>query len=515
MKRTLTIMLAAALSLGAAAEEELVRLGEDIAMPKSTNAKVGQEELPCVAIQVPHSGGGYVSVSCGASHKVANEDAITKLQEAAARLGDKLVRFRVGNATFYGFYCKECGGYEGHAVAMGGFLALYVFPPKGRGLDAESLDILKKVVFVPQKGFGIDSAIKLYGPKSPMKASVKFSVLKKMVEARPECVELIALLWDVAKEAGETAAAAWCEAELKRLDPEVYGTPTTSIPMTDFTCEQGNKITGGVAIYQKFAKKTITIPTSGGGNAPATRTPNAKTKTVTLPGGVTMEMIYCPPGTFTMGSPENEPGRRSTYDVHQIKVTLTKGFRLGKYEVTSRQYKAVMGGKPAEGDDLPRCSVSWRDADAFCRKVGGGARLPTEAEWEYACRAGSTTAYPWGGSCNGVEANCDGTSPCGTEAKGPNLGHPVKGGSYKPNAWGFYDMNGNMREWCSDWRVLYDDDVANLTDPKGATEKESMVKVLRGGSYIDEAHRIRSAYRGFGDSRELVMANGFRMAMDE
>ena len=201
--------------------------------------------------------------------------------------------------------------------------------------------------------------------------------------------------------------------------------------------------------------------------------------------------------------------------MHQIKVTLTKGFWLGKYEVTSRQYKAVMGGKPAEGDDLPRCGVPWCSADAFCRKVGGGARLPTEAEWEYACRAGSTTAYPWGGSCNGVEANCDGTSPCGTEVKGPNLGHPVKGGSYKPNAWGFYDMNGNLREWCSDWRVLYDDDVANLTDPKGATEKESTVKVIRGGSYIDEAHRIRSAYRGFGDSREFQTSNGFRMAMDE
>ena len=130
------ILAFAAVALASAtarAGEELVQIrpGDEIGLPKSLNARVGGEGgLPCVAIQVPHSGGGYVSVSCGASHKVANEDAITTLQESSAKLGDMLVRFRVGDATFYGFYCKECGGYEGHAVAMGGFMALYVFPPK-------------------------------------------------------------------------------------------------------------------------------------------------------------------------------------------------------------------------------------------------------------------------------------------------------------------------------------------------------------------------------------------------
>ncbi len=526
MKRTMVMMVAAALVAGAYADEELVRLGEDIAMPKSTNAKIGGEGgIPCIAIQVPHSGGGYVSVSCGASHKVANEDAITKLQESSAGLGDKLARFRVGNATFYGFYCKDCGGYEGHAVAMGGFMALYVFPPKGRSLDAEALEILKKVVFIPQKGFGIESAIKLYGPKSPMKASAKFPVLKKMVEARPESVELIDLLRDVAQEAGETAAAAWCEAELKRLDPEVYGTPTTSIPMPDFTCDQGNKITGGVGIYRKFAKKTITIPTSGGGADVPSRSSaaNAKTKTVTLPGGATMEMIWCPAGTFMMG-PGDDESFSSLMGGHQIKVTLTKGFWIGKYEVTQRQYTSVMGKNPSKeefvGDNVPVGNVRWLDADEFVKKVGNGARLPTYAEWEYACRAGTTTAYPWGSSCNGSEANCNGGWPYGTKKKGPWLQRPVKVGSYAPNQWGIYDMNGNIKEWCSDWYFSYEDNnITELVDPQGETRKENQTKykVLRGGSYSESPEYCTSGCpKGTYWMLDEVQPHlGFRLAMDE
>lgn len=515
MRKMAMTALAAALSLGAAADEELVRLGEDIAMPKSTHAKVGLEGLPCVAIQVPHSGGGYLSVSCGASHKVANEDAITKLQEASARLGDKLARFRVGNATFYGFYCKDCGGYEGHAVAMGGFLALYVFPPKGRSLDAEALEILKKVVFLPQKGFGIDSAIRLYGPKSPMKASAKFPVLKKMVEARPESVELIDLLRDVAREAGETATEAWCEAELKRLDPEVYGTPTTSVPMTDFTCEQGNKIVDSLGIYRKFAKKAITIPT--GASAATT----AKTKTVTLPGGATMEMVWCPPGTYMMGRRADSPCKDSHDVCPPIKVTLTKGFWLGKYEVTQAQWKSVMGTNPSDkeslGDDLPVNNMSWDDAVAFVKKVGNGARLPTDAEWEYACKAGTDTVFHWGDTCNGTEANCNGTKPFGTETKGPNIGHAVKIGSYPPNAWGFHDMAGNVAEWCNDrHKDYFIVHPKELTDPKGG-DSTVRYRTVRGGCFYTywQAIACRSVKRDMLPPDWPKPFVGFRMALDE
>ena len=499
--------------------EDLVALGEDIAMPKSMNAKVGFEGIPCVALQVPHSGGGYVSVSCGKSYKVANEDAITKLQEAAGRLGDKLARFRVGDSTFYGFYCKECGGYEGHAVAMGGFLAMFIFPPKGRGLDAESLEILKKVVFLPQKGFSIDSAIKLYGPKSPMKAAAKFPVLKKMVEARPESVELIALLRDVAQEAGETAALAWCEAELKRLDPEVYDTPTMSVPTADFTCEQGNKITDSLHIYQKFEKKTVSIPTGTTGVSPVAAT--NKTKTITLPGGAKMEMIWCPPGTYMMGRRDDSPFKDSQ-DVHpQIKVTLTKGFWLGKYEVTQAQWKSVMGGNPSDkeslGDNLPVNNVSWDDAAAFAKKVGGGARLPTDAEWEYACKAGKDTVFHWGDTCNGTEANCNGTKPFGTDKKGPNIGHAVKVGSYAPNAWGLHDMAGNVAEWCSDRHAdYYIIHPKALTDPKGG-DSSVRYRTIRGGCFYSywRAVDCRSVKRDLCPPDVTRAYVGFRVAMDE
>ena len=243
-----------------------------------------------------------------------------------------------------------------------------------------------------------------------------------------------------------------------------------------------------------------------------------KTKTITLPGGETMEMIWCPPGTFTMGSPKNEKGR--SRNEQEFKVTLTKGFWLGKYEVTQRQYKSVTGKNPSlakfQDDDLPVGIITWTLADAFCKAVGQGARLPTSAEWEYACRAGTTMPYPWGESCNGTQANCNGTSPCGTQEEGPNLERPVKGGSYPPNPWGFCDMNGNMMEWCSDWETSYDKNLKELVDPKGAAEP-TCGRVIRGGSFKFSASRCRSAWFGYETPGQSTLESdfGFRLAMDE
>ena len=511
------------------ADEELVKLDEDLGVPKSLNAKVSLDGLPCIAIQVPLSKGGYLSISSGRSQKVTNEDAITKMQAVAKGLGDKLVRFRVGDATFYGFYCKDCGGFEGYVVAMGGFQALFVFPPKGQGLDAEALEILKKVVFIPQKGFGIDSAIKLYGPKSPLKAATKFPVLKKMVEARPECVELIALLRDVANEVGETAAAAWCEAELKRLDPEVYDTPTTSVPISDYSCERGHKLLDGPKFSNSFEKKTVSIPT-GGAVAPQPAQGGSaanKTKTNTLPGGATMEMIYCPPGTYMLGRNVGVPdgGDPDIVKLYAgmgevsppIKVTLTKGFWLGKYEVTQAQYKSVMGENPSDsaaiGDNIPVNRVTWDDASRFLKKVGG--RLPTDAEWEYACKAGTDTAFPWGDVCNGREMNCNGTRPFGTKSKGPNIGRPVKVGSYPQNPWGFHDMTGNVSELCSDKFNAYLStmETRELVDPKGYPFTSQ--RTLRGGNYLYHPYGCRSVCRWSCPQDWPAPYIGFRIAMDE
>ena len=216
---------------------------------------------------------------------------------------------------------------------------------------------------------------------------------------------------------------------------------------------------------------------------------------LTLPGGVKMEMIYVAPGSFTMGSPSFEDGR---YDEEvQHRVTLTKGYWLGKYEVTQRQWESVMGNNPSDfkGGDRLVDNVSWKDSQEFCRKVndaairqfGGGARLPTEAEWEYACRAGSTG--PYGGS-----GNLDDMGWYGGNSGSKT--HPV--GQKQANAWGFHDMHGNVWEWCNDWYGSYDGDA---TDPIGPASGE--IRVLRGGSWSLSARRCRSAFR-------LRLIPGFR-----
>ena len=202
-----------------------------------------------------------------------------------------------------------------------------------------------------------------------------------------------------------------------------------------------------------------------------------------LPGGATMEMIYVAPGTFTMGSLTSEKERRDGETPHQ--VTLTKGFWLGKYEVTQTQWESVMGENPSrfKGGNCPVENVSWEDCQRFISEINSqqncGARLPTEAEWEYACRAGSTG--PYGGNGNLDDMGWY-DSNSGRET------HPV--GQKQANAWGFYDMHGNVYEWCNDWYGSYDDAV---TDPTGSASGES--RVLRGGSWHNLARYCHSASR--------------------
>ncbi len=178
---------------------------------------------------------------------------------------------------------------------------------------------------------------------------------------------------------------------------------------------------------------------------------------------ISMEMIFCPPGTFTMGSPTSETGRGGDETQHQ--VTLTNGFYLGKYEVTQAQYQTVMNGNseglnadPSQfkGSNRPVEKASWEDAQIFLTRLnsieqsagrlpnGWKYVLPTEAEWEYACRAGTTTAYSWGNDINSSRANYnwDGGANDGNDSK-----QTVKIGQFSANPWGFYDMHGNVWEW--------------------------------------------------------------------
>ncbi len=231
---------------------------------------------------------------------------------------------------------------------------------------------------------------------------------------------------------------------------------------------------------------------------------------------VKFEMMPIEAGSFVMGSPEDEDGRENDELLHR--VTLTKDFYMGKYEVTQEQWEAVMGNNPSlfKGAKRPVEQVSWNDAQEFIKKLnaqnavkrsGMKFRLPTEAEWEYACRAGTMTEYSWGNALNGDKANCYGNYPYGTDVKGKYLEQTTDVGSYAPNAWGLYDMHGNVFEWCEDWYGSYSNGA--VTDPKGAPSGSH--RVVRGGSWIDDAGFCRSAHRGHGDPTGRGVNFGFRL----
>ena len=216
-----------------------------------------------------------------------------------------------------------------------------------------------------------------------------------------------------------------------------------------------------------------------------------------------LDMLWCKPGTFLMGSPEGEEGRAD--DETQHNVTLTQGFYLGKHEMTQEQWEKVMGvnSSDSKGATLPVETVSWDDAIKFCEKLtqmektagrlpeGWVYTLPTEAQWEYACRAGTTTATAFGDTLSSKQANFNGGYPYGGASKGPNLGRTTDVGSYPANAWGFHDMHGNVYEWCSDWYGDYPD--GSASDPVGPSA--GSLRVLRGGGWLHDGLSCRSAYR--------------------
>jgi formylglycine-generating enzyme required for sulfatase activity len=223
---------------------------------------------------------------------------------------------------------------------------------------------------------------------------------------------------------------------------------------------------------------------------------------VDLGKGVKLEMVLIPAGKFMMGSPASEKGRRDVETQHE--VTLTNPFYLGKYEVTQEQYEAVMGDNPSstKGAKLPVTNVSWEDCQEFIKKLNGktngGYRLPTEAEWEYACRAGTSTAYSLGDKITPQDANYEDSK----------IGKSVAVGSYKPNAFGLYDMHGNVWEWCEDWWDGYP--AGALTDPKGAATGDR--RVLRGGSFLYDVSRARSSFRNGLAPSSRFSNYGFRLA---
>jgi len=234
-----------------------------------------------------------------------------------------------------------------------------------------------------------------------------------------------------------------------------------------------------------------------------------------------MRFAYIPPGQFSMGSPSEEVSRFPEEQSHEVR--LTRGFLLGIYEVTQQEYQRIMKLNPSyfsalgKGADqvrdmdttrYPVEEVSWYDAQKFCRALSElpleqearrRYRLPTEAEWEYACRAGSRTPFSWGAVLNGTEANCDGMIPYQAK-RGPWLQRTTRVGSYRANAWGLFDMHGNVWELCDDW--YHPDYYAKSTrsDPTGPVSGTS--KVRRGGSWLMPAAHCRSASRNWNLASE-------------
>ena len=237
-------------------------------------------------------------------------------------------------------------------------------------------------------------------------------------------------------------------------------------------------------------------------------------KSIRLPGGQDIDFVYIPAGSFIMGSPEDELERHG--DEGPLRnVRISQGFYLGTYEVTQAQWKAVMGDNPSvfrnfpDSDKHPVDMISWNDARAFVDKLNtlglGSFRLPTEAEWEYACRAGTDTRYYWGTDSSDWQVHDYAWAFSLAEGRS----HPV--GQKEPNAWGLYDMSGNVWEWCQDWRSgSYDP--ADTLDPTGAPGGTK--KVYRGGSWFNKPSTLRTANRN-GHEPDLRFTNaGLRLVME-
>lgn len=241
-----------------------------------------------------------------------------------------------------------------------------------------------------------------------------------------------------------------------------------------------------------------------------------KTFAIKLPGDVEMTFCYCPPGSFTRGSPKTEEKRFS--DETQAPVRMTQGFWLARTETTQAQWRAVAGNNPSSfaGADLPVENVSWEDLEDAIGKLNraGGLpagwkwALPTEAQWEYACRAGATTAFSFGKSLSSRQANFDGRSPYGGAAKGPDMGKTVPVASYKPNPWGLHDMHGNVWEWCDDW---YFEKPPGGADPVASSA--AIYRVCRGGAWSSQAGPCRAAHRHCLKAGTRSFEVGVRLAL--
>ena len=229
--------------------------------------------------------------------------------------------------------------------------------------------------------------------------------------------------------------------------------------------------------------------------------------------GVRQLFRWIEPGTFLMGSPEKERGREDVETQHE--VTLTNGFWLADTTVTQALWEAVMGENSSrfKGANRPVEKVSWNNAHAFINKMNGMKAelrlcLPTEAQWEYACRAGTTTPFYFGEQISPETVNYNGNYPYNNGMKGECQQQTVEVGSLPPNGWGLHEMHGNVWEWCQDKFMFYFEKLP--IDPAGP--QTGVNRVLRGGAWLRDAHVCRSASRSSQRSNYFSGLTGFRLA---
>lgn len=233
-----------------------------------------------------------------------------------------------------------------------------------------------------------------------------------------------------------------------------------------------------------------------------------------------IELNFIPKGSFLMGSPDTEKSREPD-EGPQWQVTITNDFWIGKYEVTQEEFEKVVGKNPSYFKDCPRCpveQVTWNDAKEFIVKLNEldtvyKYRLPSEAEWEYVARAGTKTAFAFGDTLSSEQANFDGSFPYGNVATGNYLQKTAEVGNYQPNAWGIYDMHGNVWEWVEDiynrdYRGLKDDGSPNLI----VGDEDS--RILRGGSWVLNGWSLRSAVRNRSLPTAYFIDYGFRVVAE-
>ncbi len=229
--------------------------------------------------------------------------------------------------------------------------------------------------------------------------------------------------------------------------------------------------------------------------------------------GVRQMFRWCEPGTFWMGSPENEPERIGNELQHE--VTLAKGFWIADTPVTQVLWQVIMGDNPSEfkGEENPVENVSWDNAQAFIANMNGLKTelklcLPTEAQWEYACRAGTATPFSWGEQIDLRHVNFTGNYPYNRGGDSEYRGQTIAVKELPCNDWGLYQMHGNVWEWCQDWYSEYRSQ--SVIDPQGP--ESGAGRVLRGGSWISNGEKCRSAVRTHDNPFIRTHYIGFRLA---